>query len=103
MALTMNNQFAEIQNTQNNIEAKKDWRQLKFSHPERTIRLATSFSGIGAIEQSLHRLGLKYQIQFAGDIDNKCHRHQKTIRQQITHLSLKYPLIMLQSMRFKPV
>ncbi len=72
MALTMNNQFAEIQNTKNNIEAKKDWRQLKFSHPERTIRLATSFSGIGAIEQSLHRLGLKYQIQFAGDIDNKC-------------------------------
>lgn len=49
-----------------------DWRDLEFSHPERTIRLATSFSGIGAIEHAFQRLGLKHDIVFAGDIDDKC-------------------------------
>lgn len=49
-----------------------DWRDLEFSHPERTIRLATSFSGIGAIEHAFQRLGLKFDIVFAGDIDEKC-------------------------------
>lgn len=49
-----------------------DWRDLSFSHPERTIRLATSFSGIGAIEHAFQRLGLKHEIIFAGDIEPKC-------------------------------
>ncbi|MCM1137029.1 MAG: DNA cytosine methyltransferase [Muribaculum sp.] len=49
-----------------------DWRDLEFSHPERKIRLATSFSGIGAIEHAFQRLGLNYEIVFAGDIDDKC-------------------------------
>lgn len=48
------------------------WRDLEFSHPERTIHLATVFSGIGAIEHAFQRLGLKHQIIFAGDIDVKC-------------------------------
>lgn len=39
-----------------------DWRDLEFSHPERKIRLATSFSGIGAIEHAFQRLGLKFDI-----------------------------------------
>lgn len=69
----MKNRNADIQNTKQNIDSSgKDWRTLQFSHPERTIRLATSFSGIGAIEHSLQRLGLKYEIQFAGDIDSDC-------------------------------
>ncbi len=68
----MKNKYSDIQNTKKNFDNEKDWRTFKFSHPERTIRLATSFSGIGAIEHSLHRLGLKYQIQFAGDIDSNC-------------------------------
>lgn len=68
----MKNKFEDIQNTKANIDTKQDWRQLEFSHPERTIRLATSFSGIGAIEHSFHRLGLKCDIQFAGDIDVNC-------------------------------
>ena len=46
-----------------------DWRDLKFSNPDATIRLASSFSGIGAIEQALKRLNLKTEIVFAGDID----------------------------------
>lgn len=49
-----------------------DWRDLEFSHPERKIRLATSFSGIGAIEHAFQRLGLNFDIVFAGDIDDKC-------------------------------
>lgn len=68
----MKNRFEDIQNTKANIDDKQDWRQLDFSHPERTIRLATSFSGIGAIEHSFQRLGLKCEIQFAGDIDENC-------------------------------
>ncbi len=65
----MKNKYADIQNTKANIDSNVDWRTLGFSHPERTIRLGTSFSGIGAIEQSFRRLGLNCQIQFAGDID----------------------------------
>lgn len=49
-----------------------DWRDLNFSFPERKIRLATSFSGIGAIEHAFQRLGLNFEIVFAGDIDANC-------------------------------
>lgn len=63
----------EIQNTPQNIDvAGVSWTERSFSHPERTIRLATSFSGIGAIEYALKRLGLKSKIVFAGDIDANC-------------------------------
>ena len=72
MVLTMENKYSNIQNTKANIDDSIDWQNLQFSHPERTVRLATSFSGIGAIEHSFHRLGIKYQIQFAGDIDANC-------------------------------
>ena len=48
------------------------WTERQFSHPERKIRLATSFSGIGAIEHAFQRLGLNTEIVFAGDIDEKC-------------------------------
>lgn len=69
----MKNKFEYLQNTKNNFDPSgEDWRNMKFSHPERTIRLATSFSGIGAIEHAFQRLGLKYEIQFAGDIDANC-------------------------------
>ncbi len=45
------------------------WQEKKFSHPERTVRLATLFSGIGSIENAFKRLNLKHKIVFAGDID----------------------------------
>lgn len=48
------------------------WVDRVFMHPERKIRLATSFSGIGAVEQAFIRLGLNFEIVFAGDIDPKC-------------------------------
>lgn len=69
----MRNKYQDIQNTKSNLDSSgQDWRQKEFSHPEQTIRLGTSFSGIGAIEHALHRLGLNTQIQFAGDIDPDC-------------------------------
>lgn len=61
----------QIQNTPHNID-KNPWNDKDFSHPERTIRLATSFSGIGAIEHAFFRLGLNCEIVFAGDIEPKC-------------------------------
>ena len=62
-----------IQNTQQNIDFDgPSWVNRQFSHPERTIRLGTSFSGIGAIEYAFKRLGLKNKIMFAGDIDANC-------------------------------
>ncbi len=69
----MINRYAAIQNTRANIDDTGfDWRKAKFSHPDRTIRLATSFSGIGAIEHAFKRLGLNCDIIFAGDIDPDC-------------------------------
>ena len=69
----MKNKYAEIQNTKANIDSSPiSWQNRQFSYPARTIRLATSFSGIGAIEHAFHRLGLNCEIQFAGDIDENC-------------------------------
>ena len=63
----------DIQNTVKNIDFKgKSWVDREFAFPDRTIRLATSFSGIGAIEYAMRRLGLKSKIVFAGDIDANC-------------------------------
>ena len=64
---------SEIQNTPDNIDTEGQlWVERVFSYPKRTIRLATSFSGIGAIEYAIRRLGLKSKIVFAGDIDANC-------------------------------
>lgn len=61
------------QNTPDNIDWDGVlWTKRKFSHPERLIRLGTSFSGIGAIEYALKRLGVKTEIVFAGDINKNC-------------------------------
>lgn len=57
------------QNSIENIDWSGTWVNRPFSHPERTIRIATSCSGIGAPEEALRQLGLKYEIVFAGDID----------------------------------
>lgn len=48
----------------------EDWRNKQFSKPNATIRVGTLFSGIGAIEHALKRLGLKTDITFACDIDS---------------------------------
>ena len=62
-----------IQNTQANLDLQgESWVDREFSYPNRTIRLATSFSGIGAIEYAFKRLNLNVEIVFAGDIDANC-------------------------------
>lgn len=61
------------QNTPSNIDHSGTlWTERELSHPEKTIRLATSFSGIGAIEHAFARLGLNHEIVFAGDVEPKC-------------------------------
>lgn len=64
-------QRRQIQNTSANLDCAS-WADKQFAYPKRKIRLATSFSGIGAIEHALQRLGLNFDIVFAGDIDPKC-------------------------------
>lgn len=56
--------FEELEN--------EDWRYKSFAFPDHKIRLATVFSGIGAIEHAFQRLKLPCDIVFAGDIDDKC-------------------------------
>ncbi|HIP11813.1 MAG TPA: DNA (cytosine-5-)-methyltransferase [Arcobacter sp.] len=45
------------------------WTDKKLLYPNITIRLATMFSGIGAVEFALKRLQLKSEIVFASDND----------------------------------
>lgn len=68
----MKNKNIKIQNTALNYDLTKDWRKLSFSNPSGTIRIGTSFSGIGAIEHAFKRLKLNTKIVFAGDIDPNC-------------------------------
>ena len=49
-----------------------DWKDIPFSSPDKTVRLGTVFSGIGAIEHAFQRLKIKHKIVFAGDIDANC-------------------------------
>ena len=67
----MVNKNSNIQNTKDNLDCT-DWEHKPFSDSGKRIRLATSFSGIGAIEHAFQRLGLNCDIQFAGDIDENC-------------------------------
>ncbi|HHD81808.1 MAG TPA: DNA (cytosine-5-)-methyltransferase [Campylobacterales bacterium] len=46
-----------------------NWKDKKLLYPNKTIRLATMFSGIGAVEFALKRLQLKSEIIFASDND----------------------------------
>lgn len=50
----------------------QSWIDRSFSNPSATIRLATTFSGIGAIEYAFKRLKLRHEIVFAGDINDNC-------------------------------
>ena len=69
----MKNKYQDIQNTKANIDTSNiNWQTRDFSHMERTIRLGTSFSGIGAVEYAFKRLGVKTDLMFAGDIDANC-------------------------------
>ncbi|SEV82934.1 DNA (cytosine-5)-methyltransferase 1 [Prevotella sp. khp7] len=81
-----------IQNTEENIDKEGiSWVDREFSRPDATIRLATSFSGIGAIEYALKRLGINTKIVFAGDIDANCKKSyfaNYTIRENQWHTDI---------------
>lgn len=49
------------------MNEKQSWRKKSFLYPKNIIKLATMFSGIGAIEFALKRLNLNSQIVFASD------------------------------------
>lgn len=57
---------------QSDVSNGVSWKDLEFSYPQRTIRIGTVFSGIGAIEHAFQRLKLNHKIVFASDIDDKC-------------------------------
>jgi len=57
---------------QSPISQDTSWKDLVFSHPEKTVRMGTLFSGIGAVEHAFQRLQIKHEIVFAGDIDPNC-------------------------------
>lgn len=46
-----------------------DWAEKELESPQNKIRLATMFSGIGAVEFALKRLGVFSEIIFASDND----------------------------------
>ena len=59
-----------MKNIQKNFfESSENWQTKKFSKPNSTIRVASLFSGIGAFEQALDILGLKFKIVLACDND----------------------------------
>ena len=60
-----------IQETPLDVEGL-NWSLRQFSSPNKTVRLATTFSGIGAVEYAFKRLRIKHEIVFAGDINDNC-------------------------------
>lgn len=58
------------QNIDNLYENKPLIESANSTKCRKTIQLATTFSGIGAVEQAFKRLNIKHKIVFAGDI---CH------------------------------
>lgn len=63
-------QLSVYNGKQQKIKFQDDWREKIFQFPDRQIKLATLFSGIGAIEYAFKRLNLDTEIIFASDIDN---------------------------------
>ena len=51
------------------LSFQKNWTEKEFENPQNTTRIATLFSGIGAIEYAFKRCHLKTEIVFACDND----------------------------------
>jgi len=56
-------------NKQTRLSFQEKWTEKEFKNPNAKIKVATMFSGIGAIEYALKRLNLASEILFACDID----------------------------------
>lgn len=64
-----NEQLTTYVTKQTSIKFDKNWKEKELSNPNATIKVATLFSGIGAIEYAFRRLKLNTEIVFASDID----------------------------------
>ena len=73
MTLEYRNKNSNVDTFLPSVTTKKkqedNWVTKKLLYPNRTIHLATMFSGIGAVEFALKRLKLKTNIVFAADND----------------------------------
>jgi DNA (cytosine-5)-methyltransferase 1 len=67
--IALANEQLEGEFTNKEIIKLGEWKSKELQFPQRTIRLATMFSGIGAIEYALRRLKLNSDIVFASDND----------------------------------
>jgi DNA (cytosine-5)-methyltransferase 1 len=68
--LNIVNEHLELEiSSQIRLSFQKPWTEKEFEFPERITRVATLFSGIGAIEYAFKRLNLNTEIVFASDID----------------------------------
>lgn len=65
----VNEQLELYISNQIRLSFQKKWTEKEFENPNRTTRIATLFSGIGAIEYAFKRLNLNTEIIFASDID----------------------------------
>ena len=65
-------------NSKENLDFSKiklnipNWVTSPLSNGSAVVRVGTLFSGIGAVEHALARLGIESEIVFAGDIDKFC-------------------------------
>jgi len=67
--LKINSNYLHLNIKQKLDFSKTMWNKKKLSNPNAKIRLATMFSGIGAVEFALKRLKLSTKIIFASDND----------------------------------
>lgn len=65
----VNEQLEFYGSKQMRLSFQKKWTEKEFKYPNRKTRIATLFSGIGAIEYAFRRLKLNTEIIFASDID----------------------------------
>lgn len=65
----VNKHLEEFESQQSGFSSSEKWPDKQFSKPTATIKLATLFSGIGAIEYAFKRLNISTDIVFASDID----------------------------------
>jgi len=65
----VNEQLELYVSQQIRLSFKKKWTEKEFENPNAKLRVATMFSGIGAIEYAFKRLNLDTEIIFASDID----------------------------------
>ncbi|WP_375559301.1 DNA (cytosine-5-)-methyltransferase [Bernardetia sp. OM2101] len=65
----VNRQLEHHAGKQGKLKFQEPWTEKEFEFPNRITRVATLFSGIGAIEYAFKRLNLNTEIVFASDTD----------------------------------